>query len=104
MAEAPRVICDSAALTEGGRGVRFNVQQYGAQASAFIIRYDGRVYAYFNSCAHIAVELDWMEGEFFDKAGLYLICIVGPCKGQHLISVPVAERDGKVYLLENKHG
>ena len=118
MAEAPRVICDSAALTEGGRGVRFNVQQYGAQASAFIIRYDGRVYAYFNSCAHIAVELDWMEGEFFDKAGLYLICathgatyepdtghcIVGPCKGQHLISVPVAERDGTVYLLENKHG
>jgi nitrite reductase/ring-hydroxylating ferredoxin subunit len=118
MAETPRVICDSAALTEGGRGVRFIVQQYGAPAEAFVIRYDGRVYAYFNSCAHIPVELDWMEGEFFDKAGLYLICathgatyepdtghcIMGPCKGQHLITVPVAERDGKVYLLENKHG
>lgn len=111
--EVKRVICDSAALTEGGRGVRFEVQQYGAAAAAFVVRYDGRVYAYFNRCAHIPVELDWMEGEFFDKAGLYLICathgatyepdtghcIMGPCKGQRLVALPVTERDGKVFLL-----
>ena len=108
------MICDSAALTEGGPGVRFDVPLHGTQAAAFVIRYDGRAYAYFNSCAHIPVELDWMEGEFFDKAGLYLICathgatyepatghcIMGPCKGQHLVAVRVEERDGKIYQLE----
>ena len=74
---------------------------------AFVIRYDGSVYAYCNSCAHIPVELDWMEGEFFDQAGLYLVCathgatyepdtghcIMGPCKGERLCPVPVVERD-----------
>ena len=117
VAEALRVICDSAALTDGGRGVRFEAQQHGAATAAFVIRYDGKVYAYLNSCAHIPVELDWMEGEFFDKAGLYLICathgatyepetghcIMGPCKGQHLAALPVEERDGKVYLLEREN-
>jgi nitrite reductase/ring-hydroxylating ferredoxin subunit len=55
-----------------------------------------------------------MEGEFFDKAGLYLICathgatyepdtghcIMGPCKGQRLVALQVEERDNQVYLLE----
>ena len=117
MAQTERVICASAALTEGGPGVRFKLQMHGAPAAAFAIRYDGRVYAYLNSCAHIPVELDWMEGEFFDKAGLYLICathgatyepetghcIMGPCKGQHLIAVKVEERGGQVYLMESEN-
>lgn len=116
MAQTQRVICASAALVDGGPGVRFNLQRYGNEAAAFAIRYDGRVYAYLNSCAHIPVELDWMEGEFFDKAGLYLICathgatyepasghcIMGPCKGQHLVTVRVEEHDGKIYLLERE--
>ena len=115
MAEAQRVICASAALAEGGPGVRFEVQRNGAPAAAFVIRYAGGVHAYLNSCAHIPVELDWMEGEFFDKAGLYLICathgaiyepdtghcIMGPCKGQHLTALKVAEYGGNVYLMES---
>jgi nitrite reductase/ring-hydroxylating ferredoxin subunit len=117
MAASQRVVCASDALKEGGQGVRFCVERYGAQAAAFAIRYGGAVYAYLNSCAHIPVELDWMEGEFFDKAGLYLICathgatyepetghcVMGPCKGQHLIAVNVVERDGQVYLLESEN-
>ena len=114
VAAAQRVICASAALTDGGLGVRFEVQRNDAPATAFVIRYDRGVHAYLNSCAHIPVELDWMEGEFFDKAGLYLICathgatyepatgqcIMGPCKGQRLIALRVEERDDKIYLLE----
>ncbi len=117
MAQQQRVICAGSALIDGGPGVRFKVQRPGAQARAFVIRYDSRVYAYLNSCAHIPVELDWMEGEFFDKAGLYLICathgatyepesghcIMGPCKGQRLTAVQVEERDGNVYLLESEY-
>ncbi len=114
MASQQRLICASAGLTDGGPGVRFIMQKNGRDAPAFAIRYDGRVYGYLNSCAHIPVELDWMEGEFFDKAGLYLICathgatyepdtghcIMGPCKGERLIAAPVEERDGSVFLVE----
>ena len=114
MAKTQRVICASAALADGGPGVRFKVDMQGVPAAAFVVRYNGGVYAYLNSCAHLPVELDWMEGEFFDKAGLYLICathgatyepdsghcIMGPCKGQRLAAVKVAERDGSIYLLE----
>jgi len=115
VAAAQRLICESAALADGGRGVRFVVERRGATASAFVIRYNGRVHAYLNSCAHIPIELDWLEGEFFDKFGLYLICsthgatygpatghcIMGPCKGQHLTALKVVERGGNVYLMEN---
>jgi nitrite reductase/ring-hydroxylating ferredoxin subunit len=115
LAEAQRLICASAALTDGGRGARFTLERHGATAAAFVVRYDGRVHAYLNRCAHIPLELDWLEGEFFDKFGLYLICsthgatyepatgycIMGPCKGQHLTALKVAERDGNVYLMEN---
>jgi nitrite reductase/ring-hydroxylating ferredoxin subunit len=114
MAQTERVICASAALSDGGPGVRFKMQFAGQESAAFVIRYDGRIYGYLNSCAHIPIELDWMEGEFFDKAGLYLVCathgatyepdtghcIMGPCKGSHLIAAQVEERDGSVYLVE----
>jgi nitrite reductase/ring-hydroxylating ferredoxin subunit len=116
VAEVPRLICAGAALTDGGPGVRFTVERYGAPEAAFVIRYDGRVHAYLNSCAHVPVELDWMEGEFFDKAGLYLICathgatyepatghcIMGPCKGRNLVALHVEERGGNVYLLRRE--
>lgn len=118
MAQSTRLICESAALADGGKGVRFQLRRFGVEASAFAVRYDGKVYAYLNSCAHIPVELDWLEGEFFDKSGLYLICathgatfeppsgrcIMGPCKGQYLVALLVEERGGKVYLIEDgKH-
>jgi len=116
MARAQRVICASEALAEGGKGVRFDLERSGATASAFAVRYDGKVYAYLNSCAHLPVELDWNEGEFFDQTGLYLICsthgatyeadtgscILGPCKGARLTSLKVVERRGRVYLLESE--
>ena len=117
MAQAQRVICESAALVDGARGVRFALVRHGVSCAAFAIRHEGTVHAYLNSCAHIPVELDWLEGEFFDKSGLYLICathgatydpatgqcIMGPCKGQRLIALRVAERDGRVYLLESEN-
>ena len=118
MADTQSLICDSSALADGGKGIRFTVERYGTKLTAFAIRYDGRIYAYLNSCAHIPIELDWNEGEFFDYSGLYLVCsthgatyepetgrcVMGPCRGGRLVALLVAERDGKVYLLESdKH-
>lgn len=116
MADHPRVICDSSALEEGGTGVRFKVRTAEGEQPAFAIRYDSRVYAYLNRCAHVPVELDWMDGAFFDYSKLYLICathgaaylpktgvcVQGPCPGKRLIPVAVEERGGQVLLLHKE--
>lgn len=115
MAGSERVICRSETLLEGGRGVRFEVATPGGTLKAFAVRYDGQVRAYINQCAHVPVELDWSEGEFFDSSGLYLICathgaiyapetgrcVGGPCKGGRLQPLTVSERDGNVFLSEH---
>ena len=114
MAEQLRLICASSALTEGGKGVRFELQYLGQPTPAFVIRYRGQVYAYLNRCAHIPVEMDWQEGAFFDISGLYLLCSThgamylpetgqcmgGRCAGKGLVKLVVQEHDGNVYLIE----
>ena len=83
-------ICASAELLNGGRGVRFEVDVGGRNAPAFAIRYGGRAFAYLNRCAHVAMELDWQPGMFFDFDAEYLLCsthgafydpITGACRG-----------------------
>lgn len=112
MVEENRVICASADLEEGGKGVRFETEVDGETVPAFVVRFNGRVSAYINRCAHVPIEMDWMEGEFFDDGGAYLICsthgaiyepdtghcLGGPCVGKHLIPLSVTEKDGQVYL------
>jgi nitrite reductase/ring-hydroxylating ferredoxin subunit len=113
MAERKRLICEAHLLAEGGKGVRFAVERYGKEEPAFAIRYGGAVHAYLNRCAHVPIELDWIEGEFFDYSGLYLVCsthgaaylpasgrcVSGPCSGRGLVRLPVEESDGRVYLI-----
>lgn len=112
MAETARLICDSAELTDGGKGVRFEISTASGQQSAFVVRHCGRVYGYLNRCAHIGIELDWQPGEFFDDSGLYLTCtthgatylpdngkcIAGPCRGARLTQLDVFEHNGGIYL------
>ncbi len=107
-----RPICASSDLADGGDGVRFEVEHKAETVPAFAIRHGGRVYAYVNRCAHIAMELDWNPGKFFDTDGEYLICSThgalyapesgacrgGPCRGTGLIRLQVFENDGRVYL------
>jgi nitrite reductase/ring-hydroxylating ferredoxin subunit len=114
MAGRERVICASAALDEGGDGVRFEIERTGATASGFAIRFAGVVHAYLNRCAHVGVELDWEPGKFFDSERLLLICsshgalydpssgecLGGPCGGGGLEKLAIEERDGEVLLKE----
>lgn len=109
-----RLLCASAALKDGGDGVRFTVSRHGVEEPAFVVRYRGVAHAYINRCGHVPIELDWQEGRFFDLTGDYLICAAhgaiyapesgrclgGRCSGQGLASLTVVERDGNIYLKE----
>ena len=103
----PVRICAAAELVDGGAGVRRAATYAGGEAVVFFVRYDGRAYGYLNRCAHVPMELDWVEGQFFESSGLYLMCathgaiyqpdtgkcVGGPCRGGRLRPVQVDERD-----------
>lgn len=100
-------------LQEGGKGIRFDVRNSAGEViPAFAIRFDYQYFAYLNRCGHIAVQLDYMPGEFFADDGQTLICAThgaeyapdtgaclgGPCYGIGLQALDVTEREGQLYL------
>ncbi|MEM5402312.1 MULTISPECIES: Rieske (2Fe-2S) protein [Paraburkholderia] len=103
----PVRVCASDELAEGGEGRRMTATYAGGDAVVFFVRYGGEVYGYLNRCAHVPMELDWVEGQFFESSGLYLMCathgaiyqpdtgkcVGGPCRGGRLRPVQVEERD-----------
>jgi nitrite reductase/ring-hydroxylating ferredoxin subunit len=104
-------LCAGAELLEAGTAHVFDVLLWRRPARAFALRFDGRVVAYMNRCAHVPTEMEWRPGEFLDDERRYILCsmhgalyepatghcIGGPCRGQRLLAVDVAERDGQVY-------
>ena len=100
-------------LEESGKGLRFNVlDSDGNTAPAFVIKYEGRFFAYLNRCGHIAVQLDYLPGEFFSDDGQTLICAThgaeyapdtgsclgGPCYGVGLEPMEVRIQDNNLFL------
>lgn len=120
MAERERLICASADLVDGGKGVCFTVRRHGRETPAFVVRFRSQVYGYLNECGHVPARLDWLPGEFFDDSKLYLICSIhgalyapesgrclgGRCNGVGLKPLRVHEAAGNIYLteLESHHG
>lgn len=114
---ADQWLCDSAALTERGRGWVWDLLEYGQPARAFALRFDGEVRAYLNRCVHVPTELDWQPGEFLDADQRWIICSIhgatyepsdgrcvgGPCGRGRLTPVGVNERDGQVYWQPSEH-
>lgn len=104
------VTFNSDELEDAGLGLRFDMPMYGEYATGFVVRFKGRVYAYVNQCAHVPVELDWQQGEFFTPTKDYLICAthgahyapntgecaMGPCKGKFLKPILVKEEGQKI--------
>lgn len=111
------LICASDALLEGGKGVRFPLTAGGEDATGFAVRYEGVARAYLNRCAHVPIELDWNEGDFFESSGLYLMCSThgalytpenghcagGPCRGGRLRPIRVFEEGGQVFWLPDDY-
>ena len=80
--------------------------------NGFIVHWQGRWYAYRNSCPHTGVSLNWLPDQFFDSGLQYLqcglhgalfqpqdgFCIYGPCLGRFLISLPVVQRADEIAI------
>jgi len=104
-------LCASAELEEAGKACVFDVMLWRRPARAFALRFEGRVVAYMNRCAHVPTEMDSQPGEFLDADRRFILCsmhgavyeptsgrcIAGPCAGQRLMAVDVVERGGQVY-------
>jgi nitrite reductase/ring-hydroxylating ferredoxin subunit len=105
------LLCASAELEEAGKACVFDVMLWRRPARAFALRFEGRVVAYMNRCAHVPTEMDSQPGEFLDADRRFILCsmhgavyeptsgrcIAGPCAGQRLMAVDVVERGGQVY-------
>lgn len=100
-------LCASERLEDGGEAHVFELLEWQRPVRAFVLRFEGRLHGYLNRCAHVPMELDWVEGQFFESSGLYLMCathgaiyqpdtgkcVGGPCRGARLRAVRVEERD-----------
>ena len=78
----------------------------------FAIRQDNQLYAYWNSCPHMGIPLNWMPGKFLDLDSVFLQCsshgalfqisdgecVGGPCVGDRLSPVNL-KQDGDQYFI-----
>ena len=107
------LIGPSTGLEEGGKGYRFDIKNTNDEIiPAFVIRFDYQFFAYKNICGHIAIQLDYMPGEFFSDEGKTIVCsthgaeyapdtgacLGGPCYGVGLEPLSIVEEDGQLYL------
>lgn len=77
-----------------------------------VVQKDGQVYAYLNRCPHTGGPMDWVEGRFLSMEGDVILCsthgarfriedglcLVGPCAGQSLSTVPVVVDNDDIKL------
>ncbi|UYB53317.1 Rieske (2Fe-2S) protein [Xanthomonas sp. AM6] len=85
----------------------------GGEAESLLLYRDGDgVRAWLNVCPHAGRRLDWAPGQFLKSREGHVVCaahgaafelqggscVSGPCRGQSLLAVPVAVREGRVVL------
>src|SRR5579859_2089968 len=93
-----------------GESKKFEIKRPDQVTEAFVIKKDGRHYAYLNLCRHWMVGLDMDDNDFFSEDKQWLVCKNhgavyhpvtgvcegGPCGGAALYPVPLEEKDGMV--------
>ena len=94
---APRTLCRLEQI-EDGEAKGFSIERDGEPLEIFVVRQDGRVYGYVNSCPHVGTPLDWAPDQFMSEDGGHIqcsthgalfqiedgACIAGPCAGDSL--------------------
>jgi nitrite reductase/ring-hydroxylating ferredoxin subunit len=94
----------------GGRGFRFGSGP--DLETLFVVKRQGALHAYANSCPHIGTPLDLVPDRFFARDGEHLlcathgalfrvedgVCIAGPCIGKRLRPVAIRIEAGEIVL------
>lgn len=95
----------------GSRG--FEIDIGGEQpARLFVVRKDGELTAFRNSCPHTGAPLEWQPDQFLDLDNSFIqcaihgalfrsddgFCVRGPCAGRALQALTVHVRDGQIML------
>jgi nitrite reductase/ring-hydroxylating ferredoxin subunit len=102
-------LCALAEIPEpGARGFRF--REGGAMFAGFVVRQDGAVRGYVDSCPHAGWPLAAFDDRYFARDGRHLlctghaalfrpedgVCVAGPCAGDRLTPWPVVVIDDAV--------
>ncbi len=112
MIENMHRLCALEELAEGA-SKGFSIETPAGYQEFFVVRKDGQVFAYRNSCPHTGGPLDWVPDQFLNLDGdliqcathdaLFRIedgsCVAGPCAGMALSPVSVRVSDKEIYVL-----
>lgn len=105
------LICALDELVEQGAR-EFSVGAGDWPLHGFIVKSQGQVYGYVNSCPHLGVTLNFHPHEFFTADATLLQCamhgalfephsgqcVAGPCMGRRLRKLVIETIDGYLYL------
>lgn len=106
-----RTLCKLEELADpGSKGIYVPEQRL----DLFVVRREGLVRAYRNSCPHTGAPLEWMPDQFLNIDGNLIQCalhgaqfqihdgrcIAGPCVGKYLQPLPLEVCDGEVILVD----
>ncbi|MDH5544213.1 MAG: Rieske 2Fe-2S domain-containing protein [Gammaproteobacteria bacterium] len=78
----------------------------------FLIKRDGQVYAFKNSCPHTGATMNWLPDAFMDMEGFYIqcsihgalfnvedgLCVRGPCVNQSLTPATIRIENQQIFL------
>ncbi|HKO08214.1 MAG TPA: Rieske 2Fe-2S domain-containing protein [Alphaproteobacteria bacterium] len=108
---APQYLCRLEEIPDG-QGLGFAFGEGEGRTLIFVVRQGKRVYGYRNSCPHIGTPLDMIPDRFMTHDKRHILCMThgarfrvydgycftGPCQGQSLARLPLALKDGQVFL------
>ena len=103
------VICRVKDIKEG-MALELTYQNSDDLLDIFILRKEGEIYAYKNTCPHAGTPLNMMPEKFMERTETYLMChthgalfnystgecVGGPCKGSYLTPISIQIKEGLV--------
>ena len=108
-----RTLCQLADIPDGAS--RGFAPAPGGFTGLFAVRRGDQAFVYVNACPHLGVGLDWAPDDFLTRDGTRIVCathgaefaietgqcVEGPCRGDHLETVPVTIEDGRLLVPED---
>ncbi len=96
-----------------GMSKLFHYSKNGETIEGFLIRYQGKVYAYINLCPHAYEPIVFGSQSAFNSDKRYIVCrehfamfnpetgvcVSGPCPIADLVKIDVLEQDGTIFLV-----